>query len=438
MSLITKSTYLRGPKGERGLAGPRGERGLAGAQGPQGIQGPDSDSQYIRGQFSGSGNITYNFNTGVIGFTNPGYATTTYVDIALANLVGNAPAILDTLKEIADAINNDPNFYNNKLSISGDTMTGALILNADPIANLGAATKQYVDAATLGITVNDTDDVPEGNDNLYYTTARANTDFDTRLATKTTTNLTEGGNLYYTDTRSRNAISVTGSGSYNSSTGVITVTGGVTSVNTKVGDVTLNTTDVSEGSNLYYTDTRARTAISVTGNLNYNSSTGVISYTEPGRGINDLTDVDTTTIPPTNGQVLAWSSAESTWKPNTISGSGGNSGGDLLNISITTYDYDATAGQTIFSGADSNGVLLLMNPGNYIQVYKNGSLLRIDNNWTYNIGVLGGDNITLTSPASLGDWIHIEVKDITDISTDLILDGGSFIMSGSIVDGGSY
>jgi hypothetical protein len=29
---------------------------------------------------------------------------------------------------------------------AGSTMTGALVLNADPALNLGAATKQYVDA----------------------------------------------------------------------------------------------------------------------------------------------------------------------------------------------------------------------------------------------------------------------------------------------------
>lgn len=307
MSLITKSTYLRGPKGDIGLQGPKGERGLTGAQGPQGPAG-NPDPQFVRSQLTASGNITYNQLTGVIGFTNPGYATTTYVDDTIANLIGGAPAILDTLKEIADAINNDPNFYNNKLSISGGTMTGALILNADPVSNLQAATKQYVDNATSSIA--------------------------TSLA--------------------------------------------------------------------------------------------------------ELTDVDVTTTPPTNGQVLAWNSTESIWKPNTISGTGGNSGGNSINISITTYDFNATAGQTVFSGSDSNGVLLLMTPGNYIQVYKNGSLLRIDNNWTYNIGVPGGDNITLTSPASLGDWIHVEVKDITNISQDLIIDGGSFIMSGSIVDGGPY
>ncbi len=46
--------------------------------------------------------------------------------------------------------------------------------------------------------------VSEGT-NLYYTDSR----FDTRLATKDTGDLTEGTNLYYTDARSRAAVSVT-------------------------------------------------------------------------------------------------------------------------------------------------------------------------------------------------------------------------------------
>ena len=45
-----------------------------------------------------------------------------------------------------------------------------------------------------------TSDLSEGT-NLYYTSARANTDFDTRLATKDTGDLSEGSNLYYTDAR---------------------------------------------------------------------------------------------------------------------------------------------------------------------------------------------------------------------------------------------
>lgn len=40
----------------------------------------------------------------------------------------------------------------------------------------------------------------------------------------------ESGNLYYTDSRARASISVSGAGSYDNTTGIITVTGGVTSV----------------------------------------------------------------------------------------------------------------------------------------------------------------------------------------------------------------
>ena len=78
-----------------------------------------------------------------------------------------------------------------------------------------------------GVVVLDTDDIAEGSANLYYTDAR----FDTRFATKTTSDLTEGANLYYTDSRSRAAVSVTtatpsgdGSLSYDNGTGVFTFT----------------------------------------------------------------------------------------------------------------------------------------------------------------------------------------------------------------------
>jgi hypothetical protein len=53
----------------------------------------------------------------------------------------------------------------------------------------------------LDETSSDTDDLTEGATNLYYTSTRANSDFDTRLATKSTTDLAEGTNLYYTDAR---------------------------------------------------------------------------------------------------------------------------------------------------------------------------------------------------------------------------------------------
>jgi hypothetical protein len=43
-----------------------------------------------------------------------------------------------------------------KVSKAGDTMTGLLVLSANPTAALGAVTKQYTDARTPQITVSTT------------------------------------------------------------------------------------------------------------------------------------------------------------------------------------------------------------------------------------------------------------------------------------------
>lgn len=56
----------------------------------------------------------------------------------------------------------------------------------------------------------------------------------------------------------------------------------VTSVNGQTGSVVLTTTDINEGTNLYYTDTRARASISASSPLQYNSGTGALSITDAG------------------------------------------------------------------------------------------------------------------------------------------------------------
>ena len=50
-----------------------------------------------------------------------------------------------------------------------------------------------------------TSQIQEGS-NLYYTSARVFTDVDSRLASKTTSQISEGINLYYTDTRFDNRL----------------------------------------------------------------------------------------------------------------------------------------------------------------------------------------------------------------------------------------
>ena len=53
----------------------------------------------------------------------------------------------------------------------------------------------------------------------------------------------------------------------------------------------MSTADLPEDSNLYYTDDRVRDAISVSGSLSYVSGTGVISFTErTDAQVNSLAD----------------------------------------------------------------------------------------------------------------------------------------------------
>ena len=112
-------------------------------------------------------NGTLNMNAGttatITNLTSPtntnDAATKGYVDTAVANLVDSAPAALDTLNELAAAINDDANFATTitnsiatKLPLAGGTMSGAIAMGTnkitgmgDPTANQDAATKNYVD-----------------------------------------------------------------------------------------------------------------------------------------------------------------------------------------------------------------------------------------------------------------------------------------------------
>jgi hypothetical protein len=72
-------------------------------------------------------------------------ATKLYVDTKVADLVNSAPGTLDTLGEIATAIQAGGTVYDSFVLKAGSTMTGNLTLAGAPSSNLHAATKLYVD-----------------------------------------------------------------------------------------------------------------------------------------------------------------------------------------------------------------------------------------------------------------------------------------------------
>lgn len=147
--------YLKGPRGDTGPQGPQGLRGYKGDKGEKGDRGAPGEignPEEVRSLISGTGNIIYDQITGVISFNSAGYATESYVDTAINDLIDGAPELLNTLNELATQLTSDGSVLNavvtqinQKLNLSGGTLTGSLILHQDPTQNLQAATKSYVD-----------------------------------------------------------------------------------------------------------------------------------------------------------------------------------------------------------------------------------------------------------------------------------------------------
>jgi hypothetical protein len=212
-----------------------------------------------------------------------------YADQKVADLVDSAPALLDTLNELAAAIGDDANFAANlatsvgeKVAKAGDTMTGALVLHADPVNNLEAATKAYVDTAEAD--ANAYADQAEIDAKAYAdslapnydpagsaATAQSNANSYTDTAISGVNNtinaldtddVAEGSNLYFTDARAKDSaaallttatlenITITGTGN-----------GGLV-ITAENGVADSDTDDLDEGtSNLYFTNTRAVDAL---------------------------------------------------------------------------------------------------------------------------------------------------------------------------------
>ena len=98
---------------------------------------------------------------------------------------------------------------------------------AEIAAGLSGSVEAMIGAFVEGSDFVTFDDV---NGTIGVDAAKFSGSFSAALATKSTTNLAEGTNLYYTDTRARNAVSAVdaggdGSFSYNSATGAFTYTG---------------------------------------------------------------------------------------------------------------------------------------------------------------------------------------------------------------------
>lgn len=239
-----------------------------------------------------------------------------YADQKVNDLIGGAPELLDTLNEIAAAINDDENFFTtieSQIALKADktyvdTEIGDLNSEAQGFANaaetaanaytdaeitqevadrntaisdaittevadrntaIGAAIGQEVidrDAAiTAAVDAIDTDAIEEGVNNLYFTDQRAidavGGTIGDSIDALTTDDIEEGvNNEYFTDERATDAVAVAiANGNHENI--AITYANGALSFQAENGVADSTTSDLAEGTNLYFTDSRAVSAL---------------------------------------------------------------------------------------------------------------------------------------------------------------------------------
>jgi ribulose bisphosphate carboxylase small subunit len=270
-----------------------------------------------------------------------------------------------------------------------------LVSDSDTHLATQQSIKAYVDSQVaskddLSELTGTTDDVTEGSTNLYFTTERVDdqvaalltegsnitltyddtagtltiTAVEDDLSNNTTSDLAEGTNLYFTAERvddQVNTLLTEGSNitlTYDDTAGTLTIAATEDDLSNN------NTDDLAEGTtNLYYTVTRANSAIDArvtkafvdalnvdADTLDGNDSTAFATSAQgtladsalqsgdnvseltndagylttidlTGESIDELSDVDTSTSAPTDGQALLWSSTDSEWQPGDVASS---------------------------------------------------------------------------------------------------------------------
>ena len=177
----------------------------------------------------------------------------------------------------------------------------------------------------------------------------------------------------------------------------------VTSVNGQTGAVVLTTTNVAEGTNLYYTDARARASVSAGTGISYSNTTGVITNAAPDQVV-ALTGAGTTVVTGTYpsftitstdanvGDVVGPASATD----NAVARYDSTTGKLLQNSVVTIGDTGATTGITTLSAstsvttpivqASNSGGLSLKNSGGTTQM---------------SVGAGGGDNMSINVSTNL-------------------------------------
>jgi len=314
-------------------------------------------------------NGTVDFNTAVLTdlgspVSSTDAATKGYVDTEISNLIGGAPAALDTLNELAAALNDDAAFNTTitnsiatKLPLAGGTMSGAIAMGSNKITGL-------TDGAASGDAVN------KGQ-------------LDTKLDLS-------GGTMTGNIALGSNSITSTATPTTNDE---LTRKGYVDGI---LGSATSAAASAAAAAT---SESNAATSASNAATSESNAATSATSAAASYDSFDDRYLGSKSSSPSVDNDgdalltgALYWDTTAEEMRVYT--GTGWTAAGSAVNGTSSRQTYTATSGQTTFAITYDVG---------FVDVYLNGVKLLVSTDFT----ATSGTNIVLTTGATTGDIVDI-------------------------------
>jgi hypothetical protein len=366
-------------------------------------------------------------------------ATKGYVDASIADILDGAPAALDTLNELAAAINDDDDFaatvttaLAGKLSLTGGTMTGDIAMGSneitssvDPSSNDTLSRKAYVDDQ-VDTKVSKAGDTLTGNlvMGVNSVTSTANPTTDDELARKGYVDTILGSATEAAASASEAATSA--SNAANSASSAST---SETNTAASEGNAASSATAAAASASAAASSaSSASSSASAAATSAASASTSASSAESAWDSLDDrylgAKASDPTTDNDGNTLLTGAMYFDSTNNVTKVyNGTDWQAASSSIEGIKSDFQYTATASQTLFSGSDDNTNTLVIDKAGLVNVYLNGVRLA-DSDYTINVA---GNSVTLGSGASVGDIVEIEVfgNFAGQSGADVAITGGS-------------